>query len=99
MGLQASTALDDGATVLAGPYHPAFGHLVHAKIFLDRMRSLLKKQGNLSKAVQFFVHPRNISRARGLGNENIGTLQEEFRINQLNILPDPALGMDAVRLA
>lgn len=33
MGLQASGELADPARVLAGPYHPAFGHLVHSRIF------------------------------------------------------------------
>jgi hypothetical protein len=35
MGLQATEELEDDSTILAGPYHPAFGHLVHSEIFLD----------------------------------------------------------------
>ncbi|MBF0199776.1 MAG: radical SAM protein [Desulfamplus sp.] len=35
MGLQASDIMEDNKTVLAGPWHPAFGHLVHSEIFLD----------------------------------------------------------------
>ena len=36
MGLQASEELNSDKTVLAGPYHPAFGHLVLSSIFLDK---------------------------------------------------------------
>ena len=35
MGLQASEDLEYDSTVLAGPYHPAFGHLVYSEISLD----------------------------------------------------------------
>ena len=34
MGLQASQDLDNSDNVLAGPYHPAFGHLVLSQIYL-----------------------------------------------------------------
>jgi histone acetyltransferase (RNA polymerase elongator complex component) len=98
MGLQASEELNDGAVVLAGPYHPAFGHLVQAKVFLDRMRILLETCRDLSRAVQFRVHPHSIPRARGLKNDNIRILKREFRLNQIKVLPDPRMEMDHVRL-
>ena len=31
MGLQAVKDLDSGTAILAGPYHPAFGHMVHSR--------------------------------------------------------------------
>ncbi|MBW2410237.1 MAG: radical SAM protein, partial [Deltaproteobacteria bacterium] len=37
MGLQHEEGFDDPETILAGPYHPAFGHLVYAEIFFDRV--------------------------------------------------------------
>ena len=42
MGLQASADLENGTTILAGPYHPAFGHLVYSEIFLDMVKDYLR---------------------------------------------------------
>ncbi|HCC53551.1 MAG TPA: radical SAM protein [Desulfobulbaceae bacterium] len=39
MGLQPSAALEK--TLLAGPYHPAFGELVLSRIFFNKVRALL----------------------------------------------------------
>ena len=45
MGLQATADLENGSILLAGPFHPAFGHLVIAEIYRDRVIELLKAIG------------------------------------------------------
>jgi histone acetyltransferase (RNA polymerase elongator complex component) len=95
MGLQASEDLDDGATILAGPYHPAFGHLVFSEIFLDRATLLLKKNIPLSDTITIRVHPRSIPKMRGLKNSNIDILKKKFRIKSLKIVPDTGLAEDS----
>ena len=42
MGLQASDGLSRAVDLIAGPYHPAFGHLVHGDIVFDAISSALK---------------------------------------------------------
>ena len=37
MGLQAGEGLEDEGAVLAGPWHPAFGHLVRSALMLDQV--------------------------------------------------------------
>lgn len=91
MGLQASEDLDDGATVLAGPYHPAFGHLVHAEIFLDKAKALLKIHPLLNDTVVFCVNPRSVSRMQGIRNHNISALKLEFSLKTIRIAQDDAL--------
>ncbi|WP_144016553.1 elongator complex protein 3 [Desulfococcus multivorans] len=97
MGLQASSTLDDAETILAGPYHPAFGHLVLSKLFLSCAVRLLDKAVQPSAPVAIHVHPRNISKMRGLGNKNIEILKELFHIDTLGIVPDSDMAMTAVR--
>jgi len=99
MGLQASEDLDKKAIVLAGPYHPAFGHLVYSEIFLDRAVALLEKHpfGD-SSAVTLAVHPHSISRMRGLKNKNLAILKKKYNIAEINVLPDPAVRNDKVKL-
>ncbi len=94
MGLQASRDLDDGATVVAGPYHPAFGHLVYAALFLETARTALRACCPSHDRVALSVHPKNISRLRGLKNTNITTLANDFDIASIDVTGDAALALD-----
>ncbi len=99
MGLQASEDLDREATVLAGPYHPAFGHLVYSEIFLDRASALLEKLPLVGgSAVTLAVHPHSISRMRGLKNRNLAILKKKYNIIKIHVLPDPAVRNDQVKV-
>ena len=98
MGLQASSALDGAGTVVAGPYHPAFGHLVFSNLFLSCAARLLQSGGPPSDAAVIQVHPRNISRMRGIKNGNVEILKEMFHVNRLKIVPDPDVSTAAVRV-
>ena len=94
MGLQSSEDLEEGSTILAGPYHPAFGHLVHSEIFLDRAVAAIKSEKSNHDTITLKVHPRNISKMRGLNNQNIEILKKRFQIKHVRIIPDPALSKD-----
>jgi histone acetyltransferase (RNA polymerase elongator complex component) len=87
MGLQTSEDLDDGETVLAGPYHPAFGHLVYSEIFYDAAAEAIECTGSLSDAITIYVHPRSISKMRGLNNTNIAKLKNNFHFKRIEVVP------------
>jgi histone acetyltransferase (RNA polymerase elongator complex component) len=91
MGLQSSKDLEEGSTILAGPYHPAFGHLVHSEIFLDMAVAAIKPAKSNHVTITCKVHPRSLSKMRGLNNQNIEILKRKFQIKDLQIIPDPAL--------
>jgi len=96
MGLQASEALDSGSVILAGPYHPAFGHLVYSEIFLDMAIAALESEASTKARATLRVHPRSISRMRGLKNNNIDVLKEKFALNSVEVFPDASLGEEAL---
>lgn len=96
MGIQLSQDLDKTAGVLAGPYHPSFGHLVHSKVFLDMATDALKEKKGSRDEVTIRVHPKNISKIRGLNNRNVGRLVDAFKIKHLHILPDASLPEDGL---
>ena len=96
MGLQASEELLEGSSILAGPYHPAFGHLVHAEIFFDMAISALASTEIGDNGIIIHVHPKSISKMRGLKNENIRKLQKRFRITAVDIIPDAAVAEDGL---
>ena len=91
MGLQASEDLEDRTTVLAGPHHPAFGHLVHAEIFFDMAVSAIESAKFGKETLTIFVNPRSISKMRGLNNSNIKRLQTRFQLKSLAIKPDVSI--------
>jgi len=98
MGLQASEELADGSTVLAGPYHPSFGHLVYSEIFLDAACSALKAAASPGPSLSIFVNPRRISTMRGLKNSNIERLKSRFGLDHIDIVPDPGVDMDSIKI-
>ncbi len=76
MGLQATDDLADGSTVLAGPHHPAFGHLVYSEIFWDKVVRAIESDGMVKGTLTILVNPRSISKMRGLNNANIKKLKK-----------------------
>jgi len=98
MGLQASEALESDQNVLAGPFHPAFGHLVLSSIWLDKAVELLAREKNVRSKVVFHVHPGNISNLRGQKNHNIEKLKQRFHLTAIDVKPDDKLAGQDIRL-
>ena len=95
MGLPADVAIDS-AQLLAGPYHPAFGHLVYSEIFLDMAIRELESSNSNGQTIALHVHPRSVSKMRGLKNRNIETLRENFHFQSVEIVPDDSLKEDQI---
>jgi histone acetyltransferase (RNA polymerase elongator complex component) len=98
MGLQASADLDHGSKVLAGPHHPAFGHLVYSEIFYDTVLAVIESAGFITNRLSIFVNPRSISKMRGLNNSNIKKLKQQFKLYSVEVRPDTSLADDDVRI-
>lgn len=95
MGLPAGMEAGD---VLSGPQHPAFGHLVHARLFLRMARILLEDCAPTRHAVTFRVHPGSVSKLQGLRAENISKLAGRYGISAIQLAADASLPADGLRL-
>jgi flagellar biosynthesis/type III secretory pathway protein FliH len=51
------------------------------------------------KTITIKVHPRSISKMRGLKNKNIEALKRKFHIKSLEIIPDPSLAEDRLAVS
>jgi len=91
MGLQATEDLREGISILAGPYHPAFGHLVYSEIFLDNIVDILKSKSVLPEEITIRVHPASVSKLRGLKNGNIAKIKSLFDFKSVRVFPDQSL--------
>ncbi len=89
MGLQPTIALDHRGTIVAGPYHAAFGQLVKSSVFLNRMRALLSERPYRYTAAVFQVHRQDLSTAVGQHRENVERLKKEFRLREIHIVESP----------
>ncbi len=82
MGLQASDLLQDPESMLAGPWHPAFGHLVFSELFLDKTLGEIQKKYPVTvtvpEQITLIVHPSSQSRLRGDKNHNMKILQTRY---------------------
>jgi len=94
MGLQETEDLARDSAILAGPYHPAFGHLVYSEIFLDAAVDLLESKNLSVHSITLMVKPENVSVMRGLKNKNIEILKKRFSVNSINIIPDASMADD-----
>lgn len=98
-GLQASDGLSDQETILAGPYHPAYGHLVMSEIFLETAAKQLRRAKNITDGeISIHVHETDISKMRGLKNQNIHKLKEMFPVKTIRVVPDTSLSKGQVAL-
>ena len=98
MGLQATEELEDDSTILAGPYHPAFGHLVYSEIFLDMTVLAIEAANPTEDTVTLSVHPGSVSKMRGLKNGNIKSLKRKFHLQSVEIVPDDSLKEDQLKV-
>ena len=98
MGLQASQDLEDGFTILAGPYHPAFGHLVYSEIFLDMAVKQIESSALNTDSISIRANPGIVSKLRGLRNRNIEILKKKFSFESIAVKPDATLAEDQLRV-
>ncbi len=84
LGLQSSPELETEDCVVAGPYHPAFGHLVESSLFYDMASYLMGKHGGCEN-VRFRVSPSDLSNIRGQKNRNLHHLKERFGLGEARI--------------
>jgi len=87
LGLQSTPELETKDCIVAGPYHPAFGHLVESSLFYD-MASYLMGKNRQSPIPRARVSPSDLSNIRGQKNQNLDRLRREFGLRDIQIEVD-----------
>ncbi|MBQ5637290.1 MAG: radical SAM protein [Selenomonadales bacterium] len=88
MGLQATAELDRDGTVLAGPYHPAFGELVEAELFRQMLVHVLDDEAIVGRCLTIHHHPSDASKVRGQKRANLIWLEERYQTAQITCTAD-----------
>lgn len=102
IGLQASDMMEDDSQVVAGPWHPAFGHLVFSEIMFEDAcrlidRHIIRPSGRIVD-ICLEVNPKSESRLRGDKNGNIKRLMARYPGVSIHISKNPALEGGNIRV-
>ncbi|HHO47985.1 MAG TPA: radical SAM protein [Desulfobacteraceae bacterium] len=95
MGLQAGPELEKW--LVAGPYHPAFGEMVNARIMLNRTRRILRKVRE-GEPVRLSISSRDRSAFRGVRSANIARLRELGLLDRFSLSADAGQPRHTVRI-
>lgn len=80
MGLHSSEELDS-CSVVAGPYHPAFGEMVFSLIYREEIEKEITKNGFLDCKITIMADKKEISKITGQKKSNIKYFKEKFGID------------------
>lgn len=86
IGLQNTDAINEGADVVGGPFHPAFRQLVEEKIFLNSLIKVLKDKDLNNKSIKIFAENKIISELAGQNKSNTLELKSMFNIKKISFV-------------
>jgi histone acetyltransferase (RNA polymerase elongator complex component) len=98
MGLQPNDSLLAPGNVVAGPFHPAFGHLVYSEVFFHLAVRELERQRGLSKKVTLAVFPNAVPKTVGQNKRNVERLAERFNLDAIRVMADATVPDNTVRV-
>jgi len=94
LGLHYSELLEDA--VVAGPFHPAFGEMVEARIILDKLMGIIEEKG-LEGCARIAIHTWKGALSKTLGHRkaNLKALKDKYGYREIRVeerdLPPGAL--------
>jgi len=91
VGLHPSPALRP--EVLAGPFHPAFRHLVESRRRLRILEALFKNEEFSEKSISLEIKTGTQSLWRGMANSNTLELMKRFKISELHFIESEKPGI------
>ena len=80
IGLQPTENINEGADVIAGPFHPAMRQLVETEIYKKYLKELIEKN-DLKNEIIIYTKDRNISLIAGNNKANKKYFKDKYNIN------------------
>lgn len=92
LGLHYSDSLIN--TAIDGPYHPAFGEMCTAKIFLNKIYKQIEEKSISKGEIEVLINPKDLSKILGQKKSNFNTLLSDGY--KMNVLCDASLTLNEV---
>ncbi|HZK43259.1 MAG TPA: radical SAM protein [Syntrophomonadaceae bacterium] len=102
MGLYPSEDLLSDDTLIAGPFHSAFGELVMQEIFYDQAEWLVesvKDKAHFTNRLYLYVNPRDISKMIGNKKQNISKLKKSLQIEEIIVKSWDSLEQNSIGIS
>ena len=96
IGLMSSPDLLEKGTILAGPWHPAFGFLVRSGIYRNKIKPLLPESGVLSK-ITISVQSKEEPLLRGHKNSGLQWIEQQTGARDIKIETDDNIPFGIIR--
>lgn len=84
VGLQATEDLISGSEIVAGPYHPAFKHLVESRMFRNAVEENIGVFGQTEITIE--INKRDLSNLMGQHNDNMKYFSANFPNTEIKII-------------
>lgn len=97
IGLMSSPKLLEKGQVVAGPWHPCFGHLVRSHLFIKKIAQKICGQFE-GKQVQVNVNPRDMGMLRGYKTGGLEDLEKAAGVKILSVVPDASVPCSDIRV-
>lgn len=78
ISLVTTDEISPNGSIVAGPYHPAFGELVESELYYEKLLDLLSLKSDKEKTYMLYVNPKEISKAIGNRHKNIARIYERL---------------------
>ncbi len=88
IGLHHSENIQNGAEVIAGPAHPAFGELVYSEIWKRRISEKLDQNAAVGKTLIIHVSASEVSKVVGQHHQNLDYLKKVYGFTSIKVLGD-----------
>jgi len=90
IGLHYSELLEDA--VVAGPFHPAFGEMVDARVILNRIMDVIEEDGLMScSGIEIHTWKGALSKTLGHKRVNIKALKEKYGYTDIKVREEDLL--------
>ncbi len=102
MGLHPGEELLSPGTIVAGPFHPAFGEKVEQEVFKEQACMAIQRykvKTELDSNLIILVHKKDISKMIGHQKNNLLYLKSRFQLRSIKVKTCPAYDRDTVGLA
>ncbi|MFC1884520.1 radical SAM protein [Thermodesulfobacteriota bacterium] len=97
IGLMSSPSLLEPGRIIAGPWHPAFGHLVRSAIYQKGIRKKLLSVMNAT-IITIYAPENDISLLRGYKNEGLKWIESNTGAAEIKILSDDSIPAGDIRI-
>jgi histone acetyltransferase (RNA polymerase elongator complex component) len=98
MGLQSTASLERAGRIVSGPYHPAFGQLVHSAIWYERITPSLKKASRHSLHLVIHAPANQLADIHGHQNGNFTKWLNKFQLLSLKAVGSSLPGPENFRI-